>query len=160
MQWIHYFDDVFFIVFAADMSVYDEFDPVDASVNSMTATLSAFDAFVNLPWLKEKSVLLLLTRKREFATKLLTVPITICQSFDEYDGDGSYDDCCEYIKDMFMACKDLDPKSQWSRHAHIIDTDEMETNLHPVYETFAKQFIEDQLREAGLLDPLPQCEIM
>lgn len=51
---------------------------------------------------KDTSVILFLNKKDLFAAKIQKLPITVCPEFADYDGAQDYDECCEYIQDMFV----------------------------------------------------------
>jgi len=146
-KWIHCFENVTSVLFVAAISEYDQKLYEDEATNRMTEALTLFEEIVNSRWFKKTSIILFLNKKDLFATKLLKTPITDCPDFADYEGDGSYDDCCLYIKEKFeQKCEDQ-TKTIFSHITTATDTE----NIKVVFNAVKQTIIEASLRDGGLL---------
>eukprot|EP01084_Bolivina_argentea_P215861 366573_1 len=70
--------------------------------NKMTKQLKLFDEIVNhYGFIDMNSTVLLLNKADLFADKIQRIPINVCPSFEEYNGDDSFDESVEFIKSKF-----------------------------------------------------------
>jgi len=152
-KWIHCFENVTSVLFVAAISEYDQKLFEDESCNRMSEALSLFEEIVNSRWFKDTSVILFLNKKDLFAAKIQKLPITVCPEFADYDGAQDYDECCEYIQDMFVERytppkdKNTAPKQIFT---HITTATDSE-NIKVVFDAVKLTIINDSLRRGGLL---------
>ena len=126
--WIKLFDAVTSIMFVASLSCYDEVMFEDCKANAMTDQLELFESIINNQALQKSAMILFLNKKDLFSEKIKRVPLTVCQSFSDYEGNQTEDMAIDYIRKKFLSLnKDLE-----KRHisTHIIcatDSDNIQT---------------------------------
>jgi guanine nucleotide-binding protein G(i) subunit alpha len=101
-KWLHCFQDVTAVIFVAAISEYDQVLFEDAKTNRLLESISLFNQIVNYNCFKDKTSLILFLNKCDLLQeKIKKVPLTVC--FDDYDSENTYDDACDYFKDVFAA---------------------------------------------------------
>ena len=149
--WIKLFDAVTSIMFVASLSCYDEVMFEDFKINMMTGQLELFDDVCNNQSLQKASMILFLNKRDLFAEKIKRVPLTVCQSFSDYDGDQNEDMSIDYIRERFLSLN----KVPETRHisTHIIcatDTGEIETIFTDVIDIVVQSMIGSSFLEPWL----------
>nr|BAA93630.1 G protein alpha subunit [Halocynthia roretzi] len=100
-KWIHCFQDVTAIIFCVAMSAYDQVLAEDEETNRMIESLKLFQSICNNPFFAKTSMILFLNKKDLFEEKIKKSPLNTC--FKEYEGENSYADASEHIKEQFEA---------------------------------------------------------
>ncbi|KAH9997005.1 guanine nucleotide binding protein, alpha subunit [Russula vinacea] len=90
-KWIHLFEGVTSIIFYVSLSDYDKWVVGSDERTRLHESLILFDEVVNSRWFPRTSIILLLTDRAEFGTKLHNVPLV--QSFPEYTGGTDINKC-------------------------------------------------------------------
>ncbi|KAF8477758.1 guanine nucleotide binding protein, alpha subunit [Russula ochroleuca] len=117
-KWIHLFEGVTSIIFYASLSDYDKWVVDRDEQTRLHKSFILFDAVVNSVGFHRTSIILLLTDKAEFGTKLHKVPLA--QYFPEYAGSTDVDDCVAYILRRFVSLKP--PSGRRPLYSHITET--------------------------------------
>ena len=89
-------------IFIASLSCYNEVLWEDDLINAMDDTLHFFEERINDRIWKEIPFILFLNKSDIFKEKIKEVPITVCDAFNDYNGNANdYNECIEYIKGKF-----------------------------------------------------------
>merc|ERR1712096_314526 len=101
-KWIHASEDVKALLFCASMSCYNEMMFEDETKNKMEDQLELFSQVTAMDAFAESVVILLLTKRDLFETKIQRIPLTNCGAFTQYAGIAdSYEDGVAYVKERF-----------------------------------------------------------
>ncbi|KAK6916508.1 Guanine nucleotide binding protein (G-protein), alpha subunit [Dillenia turbinata] len=86
-KWLEKFEDVDLILFCVSLTDYDQFfiDNDGVPNNKIMASKKLFESIICHPTFDEKPWLLLLTKFDLLEEKILRVPLTHCEWFDDYD---------------------------------------------------------------------------
>ncbi len=95
------FQDVTAIIFVVALSEYNLKLEEDLVTNRMMESLKLFNDVVNNRWFAATNVILFLNKKDIFATKIRTVPLTVC--FADYTGPSEYDAALKFINEKFQS---------------------------------------------------------
>lgn len=144
-KWIHCFSDVTAVIFVAAISEYDQVLFEDESVNRMDEALNLFEEICNSRFFENVSLILMLNKRDLFAQKLRDVPLTA--GFPDYDGDGSYEDACAYVTELFEGRKRDEKKVIYPHVTCATDTDAMKVVFNAVKDIVIRRSLE----EGGLL---------
>lgn len=144
-KWIHCFSDVTAVIFVAAISEYDQVLFEDENVGRMDEALNLFEEICNSRFFQETSLILMLNKRDLFAQKLCTVPLKT--GFPDYDGDGSYEDACAYVSELFEARKRDEKKVIYPHVTCATDTDAMKVVFNAVKDIVIRRSLE----EGGLL---------
>lgn len=144
-KWIHCFSDVTAVIFVAAISEYDQVLFEDETVNRMDEALNLFEEICNSRFFETTSLILMLNKRDLFAQKLMTVPLTV--GFPDYDGDGSYEDACAFVTELFEARKRDEKKVIYPHVTCATDTDAMKVVFNAVKDIVIRRSLE----EGGLL---------
>ncbi|XP_027712563.1 guanine nucleotide-binding protein G(t) subunit alpha-2 [Vombatus ursinus] len=144
-KWIHCFEGVTCIIFCGALSAYDMVLVEDDEVNRMHESLHLFNSICNHKFFAATSIVLFLNKKDLFEEKIKKVHLSIC--FPEYDGNNSYEDAGNYIKNQFL---DLnmrkDVKEIYSHMTCATDTQ----NVKFVFDAVTDIIIKENLKDCGL----------
>ncbi|XP_054420976.1 guanine nucleotide-binding protein G(t) subunit alpha-2 isoform X1 [Pteronotus mesoamericanus] len=144
-KWIHCFEGVTCIIFCAALSAYDMVLVEDDEVNRMHESLHLFNSICNHKFFAATSIVLFLNKKDLFEEKIKKIHLSIC--FPEYDGNNSYEDAGNYIKNQFL---DLnmrkDVKEIYSHMTCATDTQ----NVKFVFDAVTDIIIKENLKDCGL----------
>eukprot|EP01084_Bolivina_argentea_P262813 444595_1 len=119
-KWVHCYDSVSVVIFVASLSHYNEHLWEDTlhrwwfedKANCMDDSIELFQKIVNLEALKDATMILLLNKKDLFEEKIKSIPITVCNSLMEFEGDTTdYDETMAYIKQQYES-QNLNPKKR------------------------------------------------
>eukprot|EP00823_Brevimastigomonas_motovehiculus_P000017 TRINITY_DN1004_c2_g1_i1.p1 TRINITY_DN1004_c2_g1~~TRINITY_DN1004_c2_g1_i1.p1 ORF type:complete len:359 (-),score=68.04 TRINITY_DN1004_c2_g1_i1:653-1729(-) len=144
-KWIHCFENVTAVLFVAAISEYDQVLYEDENTNRMAEALNLFDEICNSRWFRETSMILFLNKRDLFGDKIQKVSISVC--FPDYDGDNSYDNASQYIKDQFESRNRNKDKQVYTHVTCATDTDNIATVFNAVKDTIIRQ----SLNDAGLV---------
>ncbi len=89
------------IIFVVALSEYNLKLEEDLVTNRMMESLKLFNDVVNNRWFAATNVILFLNKKDIFATKIRTVPLTVC--FADYTGPSEYDAALKFINEKFQS---------------------------------------------------------
>uniref|UniRef100_F6RY09 G protein subunit alpha transducin 2 n=1 Tax=Ornithorhynchus anatinus TaxID=9258 RepID=F6RY09_ORNAN len=144
-KWIHCFEGVTCIIFCGALSAYDMVLVEDDEVNRMHESLHLFNSICNHKFFAATSIVLFLNKKDLFEEKIKKVHLSIC--FPDYDGNNSYEDAGNYIKNQFL---DLnmrkDVKEIYSHMTCATDTQ----NVKFVFDAVTDIIIKENLKDCGL----------
>eukprot|EP01084_Bolivina_argentea_P212523 361236_1 len=114
-KWIHCFEDVAAVIFTASLSCYDAVMFEDDTQNMMMDSIELFEEICNLDWFVQSDMILFLTKKDLFASKIHTVPLTVC--FEDYEGDTkSLSETISYIINRYKAMNKNSKEKQVYSH--------------------------------------------
>ncbi|KAJ3437149.1 guanine nucleotide-binding protein g(o) subunit alpha [Anaeramoeba flamelloides] len=99
-KWIHQFDDVNLVIYVTAISEFDQKLYEDEEVNRMRESLELFDSTINNDYFFHKSCVLLFNKIDLFENKIKETNLS--ESFIDYEGDNSYDDCLSYLTNLFL----------------------------------------------------------
>jgi guanine nucleotide-binding protein subunit alpha len=104
-KWIHLFEGVTAVIFCAAISEYDQILFEDETKNRMMETKELFDWVLKQPWFEKTSFLLFLNKFDIFETKVLKVPLNVCEWFRDYQpltsGKQEIEHAYEFVKKKF-----------------------------------------------------------
>ena len=144
-KWIHCFDHVTAVIFVTALSEYDQMLAEVDKVNRMDESISLFAEICNSRWFRDAGMILFLNKRDLFEKKIQLVPLSVCQSFSDFDGpQNSYDAAILYIQDKFLE------RTQRLVYTHITcatDTKHIEIVFNVVKETI----IRNALKTYGLM---------
>lgn len=104
-KWIHLFEGVTAVIFCAAISEYDQILFEDETKNRMMETKELFDWVLKQPWFEKTSFLLFLNKFDIFETKVLKVPLNVCEWFKDYkpltSGKQEIEHAYEFVKKKF-----------------------------------------------------------
>ncbi len=120
------------------LSEYDQSLYEDENTNRLHEALQLWEEISNSRWFRETVRVCVLTKVDDFATKLKTVPLTVC--FPDYTGDNSFESALDYIRAQFIARVHSD-----SGHAPIV-----------VVNGLQKESVDDLIKQTLALLPPPK----
>ena len=144
-KWIHCFENVTAVLFVAAISEYDQVLYEDENTNRITEALNLFEEISNSRWFRETSMILFLNKRDLFADKISKVPLA--QFFPDYQGDGSYDSSCAYMRELFESKNRNADKQVYTHVTCATDTE----NVSAVFNAVKDIIIRKSLNEAGLV---------
>jgi guanine nucleotide-binding protein G(t) subunit alpha len=144
-KWIHCFENVTAVLFVAAISAYDQKLFEDETQNRMMEALTLFDEICNSRWFQKTAMILMLNKRDLFEDKIKKVPLTVC--FDDYDGDGSYEDGCDFVRCKFQDLNRWDDKEVYAHVTCATDTG----NVTAVFDAVKDIVIRKSLADAGLV---------
>jgi len=100
-KWINIFDKVKSILFCTSLSEYNQFLYEDESVGRMAESLKLFHELVNNHIFEKTPIILFLNKVDIFKEKLPKFPFS--NYVTEYEGDNTYEQVSEYIKNKFLS---------------------------------------------------------
>ncbi|KAE8700369.1 Guanine nucleotide-binding protein alpha-1 subunit [Hibiscus syriacus] len=104
-KWIHLFEDVTAVIFCAAISEYDQTLFEDEQKNQMVETKELFDWVLKQPCFEKTSFMLFLNKFDIFETKVLKVPLNVCEWFKDYQpvstGKQEIEHAYEFVKKIF-----------------------------------------------------------
>jgi GTPase SAR1 family protein len=69
-KWIHYFNDMACVIYAVPLTSYDQYTFEDDRINQMTENLLQFGDVVNSRWLRDASIIIVMTKYDLFFEKI------------------------------------------------------------------------------------------
>lgn len=144
-KWIHCFENVTAVLFVAAISEYDQVLYEDENTNRMVEALNLFDEICNSRWFRDTSMILFLNKRDLFAEKIQKVSISVC--FPDYDGDNSYENASDYIREQFEQRNRNKEKQIYTHITCATDTD----NIAAVFNAVKDIIIRQSLNDAGLV---------
>jgi len=144
-KWIHCFENVTAVLFVAAISEYDQVLYEDETVNRITEALNLFEEICNSRWFHDTSMILMLNKRDLFAEKIQKVSLRVC--FAEYEGKDNYDECSQYMRDVFESKNKNSVKQVYTHVTCATDTD----NVAAVFNAVKDIIIRQSLGQAGLL---------
>jgi len=146
-KWIHCFEDVTAIIFCVGLSAYDQVLIEDEETNRMLESLKLFDSICNLPFFASTSMILFLNKKDLFEEKIARSPLSIC--FPEYQGESSYEDASNYIRQQFEnQNKQEDSKEIYTHFTCATDTSNVRFVFDAVSDVLMRKIL-DQVFGSG-----------
>lgn len=122
-KWVHCFEYVTCVIFVASMSEYNQALWQDVTTNRVVESLNLFDEICNTPLLQYRPLILFLNKCDLFRDKIATVPLTVCESFADFEGaPHSYEQGCAYFIKTFQA------RNRFHREIHTHITCAIDTN--------------------------------
>ncbi|KAE8682614.1 Guanine nucleotide-binding protein alpha-1 subunit [Hibiscus syriacus] len=104
-KWIHLFEGVTAVIFCATISEYDQTLFEDEQRNRMVETKQLFDWVLKQPCFEKTSFMLFLNKFDIFETKVLKVPLNVCEWFKDYQpvstGKQEIEHAYEFVKKKF-----------------------------------------------------------
>lgn len=137
-KWLTLFEGVNALLFLIALSEYDQQLYEDESVNRMQEALNLCDSIINSKWFKDTTIILFMNKIDILASKLPKSPLKTF--FDDYRGDNSYENACEFFQSKFLA---LNRNSEKAIHAHFTcatDTSNISRIMSAVYEDICQSF--------------------
>ncbi|XP_022750039.1 guanine nucleotide-binding protein alpha-1 subunit-like [Durio zibethinus] len=102
-KWIHLFEGVTAVIFCAAISDYDQIE--DEQKNRMMESKELFDWVLKQPCFEKTSFMLFLNKFDIFETKVLKVPLNVCEWFKDYQpvstGKQEIEHAYEFVKKKF-----------------------------------------------------------
>jgi len=147
-KWIHCFEHVTAVIFVCSLSCYDEVMFEDDRKNAMADSLELFSEICNLRWFIQTAMILFLNKKDLFASKIQTVPLSVCPLFDDYDGDNSYDETVSFLRTQYEE-RNNDPKTK-QVYSHVTCATD-KSNVEKVFGDVQHIVINTSLQRGGLI---------
>eukprot|EP01084_Bolivina_argentea_P176664 305660_1 len=105
--------------------------------NEMDKQVLLFENYVNQYYFKCSSHILILNKKDLFAQKIEITPITICQTFNDFDGDShSYNQCIDYICKIFAGLNHNKEQRIYTHVINALDKNEICDAFNGIYHLF------------------------
>jgi len=145
-KWIHCFEGVTAIIFVAALSEYDQVLFEDEEKNRMEEALELFDEICNSNWFGDTAILLFLNKRDLFEEKIDRVPLTVCDVFKDYTGEG-YEEGVTYIQDCYC---DKNQNMEKDIYCHITCATDV-GNVEAVFDAVKDIIIRASLQDAGLV---------
>eukprot|EP00466_Bigelowiella_natans_P006467 jgi/Bigna1/54056/estExt_Genewise1Plus.C_280052 len=146
-KWIHCFEGVNGVLFVAAISTYDQVLFEDGETNRMVEAVHLFKDVCNSNWFENTSMILFLNKEDLFRQKIEETPITVSPVFQDYDGDGSYEDTSAYIGRIFEDQNEKPHKRIYTHLTHATD----KTNVLRVFESVKDTVLHNGLVAAGIV---------
>eukprot|EP01084_Bolivina_argentea_P121396 215111_1 len=115
-KWIHCMENVSVMLYVADLSCFDQGLYEIHTQNAMHETIYVWSDLLNCRFLRLSTIVLFLNKCDLFRNKLEQKGKDLRISFGHYDGNNSYDDAIEYIKNVFLK---LDTKHNRTIYPHV-----------------------------------------
>jgi len=100
-KWISIFDRVKAVIFCTSMSEYNQLLYEDESVGRMAESLKLFHEMVNNHYFDNIPIILFLNKVDMFKEKLSKFPLS--EYVSDYDGDNSFEQASEFIKNKYLS---------------------------------------------------------
>ena len=107
-KWIGCFDNVAAVIYVASLSCFDQGLYETSGSNGMIEALQLWDEIVNGRWFNKRTAMVLFLNKPDLLrTKLQDMKKDLGMCFegkiaDKYDGDNSYSDAVNFMKQQFL----------------------------------------------------------
>jgi len=144
-KWVPFFEGVDCVLFVAAISGYNKTLFEDGKTNRMVDALNLFKSVVEEKMLQSSSLVLFLNKRDLFAEEIKRFPITESPALAHYEGDGSYEDCCGFIRKTFDECV-ADTRNVTIHVTCATDR----TNVRIVFESVREHVLNASLEAAGL----------
>eukprot|EP01084_Bolivina_argentea_P301088 519335_1 len=126
-KWIHRFECVTAVIFVVSLNCYDKTLFEDETQNAMVDAIYLFEKICNHQYFVDTNMILFLNKKDLFAKKILTIPISVCPEFDDFDGNvRSYDETSAYIRDKLLAQNKNPMRQVYVHFTCMLDTNQIE----------------------------------
>ncbi|GAB5363199.1 hypothetical protein AAMO2058_000863000 [Amorphochlora amoebiformis] len=144
-KWVPFFEGVDCVLFVAAISGYNKTLFEDGVTNRIVDALNLFKKTVEEKMLQSSSLVLFLNKRDLFEEEIKRFPITISPPLQHYDGDGSYESCCKFIREQF---ENLVPPQRTVTIHITCATDR--TNVRVVFDSVREHVLNASLEAAGL----------
>ncbi|KAJ3552049.1 hypothetical protein NP233_g12963 [Leucocoprinus birnbaumii] len=114
------------------------------SQNRMRTTLVLFDSVINSRWFARTSIILVLTKFKEFKAKLSRVPLS--GYFEEYTGGADLNKAAKYILWKFMQVN----RARLSVYPHLAQTN-IKIDTHLIFAVVKETILQNALKDVGSL---------
>jgi len=140
------FDSVHGILFVASLSCYDQNLYEENELNAMTESLQLFNIVANSRYFTPASLILFLNKSDLFEEKIKHKPLTMC--FADYEGDNTFEEAAEYIKQQYM--NEIRGNNQKQLYCHITCATD-KNNVEKVFDDVQHTIVQNALRYNGLI---------
>ena len=124
-KWIHHFE-VPIILFAVDLTLYDQFLDGNETLTQLQQSLLLLDSIINnSSWVIGSCVILFLNNVAAFEAKLNKIPLAAF--FPDYSGGDDVNDVLAYIRKRFTSIKQKDNHLQI--YVHKVCEDSVNNNV-------------------------------
>jgi len=143
-KWIHCFENVTAVIFVTAVSEFDQMLYEDETVNRLAESIKVFSSIVNNKYFQQSTIVLFLNKTDLFKEKMSAKALKEC--FQDYDGDGSYEDGIDFIKGKFLEVNGDDTRLIFPHPTCATDT----TNVSKVFEVCKLTILNNNLKKLGL----------
>jgi len=143
---LHCFEGVTAVIFVAAISEFDQQLYEDEKVNRLHESLGVFENIMNNPYFGRSTMILFMNKIDLLSAKLNNVNLGVC--FNEYEGNNSFEDVCEYIKQKFMELNANPNHLIFSHLTCATDT----SNVQKVFEACKITILSNNLVKIGLIN--------
>jgi GTPase SAR1 family protein len=140
-KWIYCFEDVTAILFFISLSEYNLTLFEDTTVNRMQESLKLFDEIVNAKWFVDTPVILFLNKSDLFREKIAQPSQKLSLTFPDYQGENTFDDAVEFIRNKFVRLNKSKTKDIYSHVTCCTDTNNIKVVFNAVRDFLLKQLL-------------------